>query len=70
MHKTRIILLICCLSLSLLLSACGGGGARSETAITTKTKGQELIDLKEAYDKGAISQDEYEDLKSEVMDRD
>ncbi len=69
MHKTRLILLICCLSL-MLLSACGGGGARTETAITTKTKGQELIDLKEAYDKGAISADEYEDLKSEVMDRD
>ncbi len=70
MRNIRLVVLACMLCLSFLLAGCGGGGARSETAITTKTKGQELIDLKEAYDKGAISQDEYEDLKSEVMDRD
>lgn len=70
MRSVQLIFLVCCLSLSFLAAGCGGGGARSQTAITTKTKGQQLIDLKEAYNKGAITEKEYENLKSDVLDAD
>lgn len=61
------------LSALLLLSAgtlvgCGGGGADVRT--TTVSKGQELQDLKNAFDSGAISQEEYERLRKEVIKRD
>ena len=51
------------------LAACGGGGARSETAIenTTVSKGQALIDLKQALDRGAISPSEYETQKQMIL---
>lgn len=51
------------------LAACGGGGARSETAIenTTVSRGQALIDLKQALDRGAISPSEYEAQKQRIL---
>ncbi|WP_448188955.1 SHOCT domain-containing protein [Azospirillum sp. sgz301742] len=51
------------------LAACGGGGARSETAIqnTTVSKGQALIDLKQALDSGAISPADYEAQKQKIL---
>lgn len=49
------------------LVGCGGGGA--DVRATTVSKGQELQDLKNAVDSGAISQDEYERLRSEVIRR-
>jgi hypothetical protein len=33
------------------------------------TKGQELVDLKTALDRGAINQQEYEATKVKIMDR-
>ena len=50
------------------LAGCGGGGA--DVRATTVSKGQELQDLKNAYDSGAISDQEYERLRSEVIRRD
>ena len=35
-----------------LASGCGGGGAKVQSEITTTTKGQQLLDLKKAYDSG------------------
>lgn len=51
------------------LAACSGGGARSETAIqnTTVSKGQALIDLKQALERGAISPSEYEAQKQKIL---
>ena len=53
----------------LVLTACGGGGAEVRTTTTTVSIGQQLIDLKQARDKGSITQREYERLKQEVIDR-
>ena len=48
-------------------AGCGrGGGARIEAKTTTL--GQELKDLKDAYDQGIISEKEYEKKKDELMD--
>jgi Short C-terminal domain len=64
-----------CLSVALpivsapLLSGCGGGGAESSTAIhnTTVSKGQALIDLKNARDSGAISEAEYQRERQKIL---
>ena len=62
-------LFITMLSAMLLVTACGGGGARSNQNINSTTKGQELMDLKRAYDEGIISQREYNTQKEQILDR-
>ena len=49
------------------LTACGGGGANVQTS--TSTYGQQLIDLKAAYDQGIISEKEYKNGREEILDR-
>lgn len=63
------ILCIAALSATLLLPACGGGGARSSQSITSTTRGQELLDLKRAYDQGIISEREYNNQKEAILDK-
>jgi hypothetical protein len=69
--------ILCCLPVVIpiaaasLLSGCGGGGAESSTAIhnTTVSKGQALIDLKNARDSGAISEAEYQRERKKILDQ-
>jgi hypothetical protein len=52
------------------LWGCGGGGAELQSHTTTTTVGQELVDLKAAYDKGVITKDQYESQKKKILKRD
>jgi len=66
--------LIMCVLLGLFVFAaafagCGGGGAELQSHTTTTTTGQELIDLKAAYDKGVITKDQYESQKKKILSR-
>jgi hypothetical protein len=58
---------------ALVLGAAGlqgcGGGTTTKTAIDTTTTGQQLVDLKRAYDQGIITQSEYERKKREILSR-
>ena len=45
-----------------------GKGSMGITVINTTT-GQELLDLKEALDSEAITQEEYDELKLEIIER-
>ena len=53
-------------SISPMLSGCGGGGATYQAA-GDKTLGQELQDLKASYDKGILTQKEYESTKKQLI---
>ena len=52
----------------LLTTGCGGADVHTKT--TTTTTGQELMDLKKAYDTGVISEGEYDRKREEILDRD
>lgn len=70
----RVVSFLCVALLSLaffMLPACGGGGAKSNTSqsINNTTKGQELMDLKRAYDQGIISEREYNKQKERVLEK-
>jgi hypothetical protein len=62
--STIIILIV----FGLFISGCGGGGAETEIKQAPQTTlGQELLDLDKAHEKGVISDDEYENLKKEII---
>ena len=52
------------IALALGLGACGGS---TTTVKQTETQGQQLLDLKEAYDSGVISEQEYEATKKKIL---
>ena len=49
---------------SLGLAACGGS---STTVEQKETQGQQLLDLQEAYDKGIITEKEYNSTKKKIL---
>jgi uncharacterized membrane protein len=72
MKMLRVVKIVPILVAAAFLSAgCGGGGAKVEasTTTTTTTMGQELTDLKKAYDEGTITKDQYEKAKSKILKR-
>ena len=63
--KRSIAALALSVALALGLAGCGGGGAT--TQVSTKTLGQELTDLKQAYESGAMTEREYEKAKNKLL---
>lgn len=68
--KTVRFCVVLAMAAALLGGCCGGGTTtvKTEPAITTTT-GQQLIDLKKAYDSGAITEDQYNKMKKEVIEK-
>jgi hypothetical protein len=52
--------------LVLALQACGTG---STTTVNTATTGQQLMDIKKALDSGAITQQEYEQQRRQILNQ-
>lgn len=52
---------------TLVTAGCGGGD--SSVQASTTTMGQELTDLKKAFDGGIISEKEYEKSKKQILKR-
>ena len=66
MKKLGIFITIVLLVTSLGLSGCSRKSTATVEANTT-TLGQELVDLQQAYEKGIITEKEYNDLKKKAM---
>ncbi len=64
----KMVLLASVMTLVFGLTACGGNDTQT-TVKTTETQGKQLLDLKEAYDKGVITQKEYERTKEEILEQ-
>ncbi|MGB5882890.1 MAG: hypothetical protein WBG28_02190 [Desulfobulbales bacterium] len=68
MKRLGILVIAALVVLSVGLTAgCGGRKATANVQTTTTTLGQELVDLQQAYEKGIISEKEYNDLKKKAM---
>jgi len=66
MKLTRTLLTATMLS-TLLLTGCGGGGAKVTNI--NATMGQELQDLEEAKGKGLVNEKEYEKQRKSILKR-
>jgi uncharacterized membrane protein len=64
----KSILLAAVIALAAGLTACGGNDTQT-TVKTTETQGKQLLDLKEAYDKGVITENEYKRTKNEILNQ-
>jgi uncharacterized membrane protein len=67
LQATLIALVICSVLMGGLFAGCSGGGA--QITQTDKTTGQELLDLQQAYEKGAITEKEYKKAKEQILRR-
>jgi len=71
MTRLRIFVALSLIFMLLNASACGclGGGNGGKQTVETKTTtlGQELTDLQKAHESGAITDDQYEKAKKELL---
>ncbi len=69
MKKIGILLITAFVILSVGLTTTGCGGRKSTATVetTNTTLGQELVDLQQAYEKGIITEKEYNDLKAKAI---
>lgn len=72
--KTLLIAIVI-LCLAGFAGCCSTPGSGGKTEVQVKstgnqaTTGQQLIDLKKALDKGAITQEEYDKKRQEILDK-
>ena len=66
MKKLGIFFLVGLLLISFTFSGCG---RKQNTTVqsTSTTLGQELVDLQQAYEKGIITEKQYNDLKKKAI---
>lgn len=68
MRGLRILAMAGLIAFGTALTGCGGGGETKKTT-AGPTVGKELTDLKSAYEKGAITKEEYEKAREKVLER-
>lgn len=71
MKSRAIIAIVMALVLATSVSGCGRRSratATTQTEVKTTTTGQELMDLKKAYDSGAITEKEYERQRKKILE--
>lgn len=68
MNRFKTAVTVAVMSAILAVAGCGGADVRTQT--TTTTTGQELLDLKKAYEAGVLSEKEYDRKREEILERD
>jgi len=69
MKLLRIGSVVLMIVMALGLAGCGGGGAEIKTQSYSTTLGQELKDLEEAYQKGIITEKQYNQAKEKLIEQ-
>ena len=69
MKLLRIGSVVLMIVIALGLAGCGGGGAEIKTQSYSTTLGQELKDLEEAYQKGIITEKQYNQAKEKLIEQ-
>lgn len=63
MKLLRLLAVLLLISTGTAFFGCGGGGAKVKAESQNTSLGQELTDLKNAYDSGIINKKEYDTAK-------
>jgi hypothetical protein len=69
MRKQFFVGLVLAIFLCVMLTSCGGGGAKVESTVSTQTLGQQLIDLEKAYKEGVLTEKEYNKAKKALIEK-
>ncbi len=69
MKLLRIWAVVIMIVMALGIAACGGGGAEVKSQSYSTTLGQELKDLEDAYQKGIITEKQYEKSKEKLIEQ-
>ena len=71
MKFLRVCVIVMVIVLGVGFAGCRGGKARVETTTetTTTTLGQELMDLQKAYEKGILTEKEYNKAKKKLLEQ-
>jgi len=70
--KSFAIALVTAATLAAFLGGCCGRTTKVEVQPATApatTTGQQLMDLQKAYDSGALTKDQYEKMKQDIIDK-
>lgn len=65
--STGVFVLALTLCLGMTGCAWSVGGQKGGTTVVKPTQGQELIDLQKAHETGALSDEEYERMRNEIV---
>ena len=72
MSGSRVAAAIVMLALVAFLTGCCGGSKTVEQTpvnVQTKTTGEQLMDLQKAYESGAITEQQYNKMKQEIIEK-
>jgi len=69
MNIFRLSVLVVALSVVGLSGCCGGSKQETKNITTTQTLGDQLLDLQKAKDSGAITDDQYNELKKKIIEQ-
>ncbi len=69
MKLLKIWAVVLMIGMAFGLSGCGGGGAEVRTQSYSTTLGQELRDLEEAYQKGLLTEKQYNKAKEKLIEQ-
>jgi hypothetical protein len=71
--KSIAMSLVTVTAMVVFLGACCGGGTTNvevpKSTVVTTTTGQQLTDLQKAFDSGAITKEEYDKMRKDIIDK-